>query len=59
MDLTAGGLFVDDAAGIVDAQEAVDADAAQLRIDPDLRELRAEGLPGEALGLAAVGSSVA
>ena len=43
MDLTAGGLLVDDAAGIIDAEEAVNADAAQFRIDPDFRELRAEG----------------
>src|SRR5687768_6717214 len=54
MDLTTGGLFVDDAAGVIDAEEAVDADAPQLGIDPDLHELRAEGLEGEALGLTAV-----
>ena len=40
MDLTAGGLLVDDAAGIIDAEKAVNADTAQFRIDPDFRELR-------------------
>ena len=50
MDLTAGGLLVDDAAGIIDAEEAVNADAAQFRIDPDFRELRAEGLKLKPLG---------
>ena len=51
LDLACRGKRIDDAPDVVDGHDALDADLARRLVDRDLRDLAAEGLDAQALGV--------